>query len=89
MLTAAAALLAGMSAALAMGTPAHASLAQQAYLKASNASETDFFGASMAIDGETMVVGAPGEDSNAIGVNGDQANDDGPQQRRRLRVHAQ
>lgn len=46
---------------------------QQAYLKASNTSTSDFFGASVAIDGESVVVGAFGEDSNATGVNGDQS----------------
>jgi hypothetical protein len=45
---------------------------QQAYLKASNTGEADWFGASVAISGETVVVGAYSEDSNANGVNGDQ-----------------
>ncbi|MEW8119854.1 MAG: cadherin-like beta sandwich domain-containing protein [Candidatus Thiodiazotropha sp.] len=45
--------------------------AQQAYLKASNADEYDWFGTSVAISGDTMVVGAPYEDSNASGGNGD------------------
>ena len=35
----------------------------------------DIFGVSVAISGDTMIIGAPGEDSNATGVNGDQAND--------------
>jgi uncharacterized repeat protein (TIGR02543 family) len=43
---------------------------QQAYLKASNASVGDYFGWSVAVDGDTVVVGAPYEDSNATGVNG-------------------
>ncbi|MEY3284431.1 MAG: hypothetical protein RIR86_2444, partial [Acidobacteriota bacterium] len=47
---------------------------QQAYLKASNGVSDDRFGASVAISGETIVVGAYREDSNAIGVNGDQNN---------------
>lgn len=47
---------------------------QQAYLKASNAETYDRFGVSVAIDGETIVVGAFGEDSNAVGVNGAQNN---------------
>jgi len=47
---------------------------QQAYLKASNSSGGDFFGASVAISGDTIVVGAFYEDSNATGVNGDQSN---------------
>jgi hypothetical protein len=48
---------------------------QQAYIKASNTDETsadDRFGASVALSGETLAVGAPDEDSNATGVNGDQ-----------------
>lgn len=47
---------------------------QQAYLKASNANALDVFGKSVAISGDTIVVGAPGEDSAATGVNGDQGN---------------
>jgi hypothetical protein len=46
---------------------------QQAYLKASNAEGGDFFGSSVSLSGNTLVVGAYGEDSNATGVNGDQA----------------
>jgi hypothetical protein len=49
------------------------SWSQQAYLKASNAEEDDQFGQSVAISGETVVVGAVGERSNATGVNGDQS----------------
>lgn len=48
---------------------------QQAYLKASNAGFLDYFGTSVAISGDTIVIGAPGEDSNAKGVGGDQNND--------------
>jgi hypothetical protein len=48
-------------------------IAQQAYLKASNTAANDFFGASVAISGNTVVVGAYGEDSAATGVNGNQA----------------
>lgn len=47
---------------------------QQAYLKASNTGAFDFFGSSLAISGDTVVVGANGEDSNATGVNGDGSN---------------
>ena len=50
---------------------------QQAYLKASNAGKSDQFGASVAIDGDTVVVGAQGEDSNATGVNGTESDDSG------------
>jgi len=43
---------------------------QQAYLKASNAQANDTFGRSVSIDGDTIVVGAPGEDSDSVGVDG-------------------
>lgn len=48
---------------------------EQAIVKHSNAQQGDAFGASVALstDGNTMVVGAIGEDSQAKGVNGDQA----------------
>ncbi len=46
---------------------------QQAYLKASNAGPNDNFASSVAISGDTVVVGAPNEDSNAVGVNGNGA----------------
>jgi hypothetical protein len=48
--------------------------AQQAYLKASNGGAGDYFGIAAAVSGDTLVVGAPRESSNAIGVNGDQSN---------------
>ncbi|MEW8657032.1 MAG: FG-GAP repeat protein, partial [Candidatus Thiodiazotropha endolucinida] len=38
---------------------------QQTYLKASNAEWSDLFGFSVAISGDTLVVGAPNEDSGA------------------------
>ena len=47
---------------------------QQAYLKASNTDAGDFFGDSVAVSGDTVVVGAPRESSSATGVNGDQTN---------------
>jgi hypothetical protein len=47
-------------------------VAQQAYLKASNTGMQDIFGA-VAVSGDTVVVGASLEDSNATGVNGNQA----------------
>lgn len=50
-------------------------IAQQAYLKASNTDEFDGFGVSVAVSGNTVVVGAWGEASNATGVNGDQSDD--------------
>jgi len=47
---------------------------QQAYLKPSNTGAGDYFGVAAAISGDTLVVGAPRESSNATGVNGDQGN---------------
>jgi hypothetical protein len=47
-------------------------IAQQAYLKASNTGASDRFGWSVAVSGDTVVVGAPRESSNANGVNGNQ-----------------
>lgn len=44
-------------------------------LKASNAGAADFFGSSLGLSGDTLVVGALGESSNATGVNGNQNND--------------
>jgi hypothetical protein len=49
-------------------------IAQQAYLKASNTASNDAFGSSVAVSGDTVVIGAVGEDSAATGVGGDQAN---------------
>ncbi|MEZ5978865.1 MAG: FG-GAP repeat protein [Planctomycetota bacterium] len=49
--------------------------AQQAYLKASNTDVFDRFGYAVAISGDTVVVGAPNEDSAATGVDGDQSDD--------------
>jgi hypothetical protein len=46
---------------------------QQAYLKANNAGKADYyFGWSVSISGDTIVVGAMGEVSSAREVNGDQ-----------------
>ncbi len=45
---------------------------QQAYLKASNTEREDHFGASVAISGDSIVVGAFGERSNSTGINGDE-----------------
>jgi FG-GAP repeat len=44
-----------------------ATIAQQAYLKASNTGAGDIVGWSVAVSGDTMVVGARLEDSNATG----------------------
>ena len=50
---------------------------QQAYLKASNTESNDLFGQSVAVSGDTVVVGARSEDSNVTGVNGNQADNSG------------
>ena len=42
---------------------------QQAYIKASNTGAGDNFGYSVALSGDTLAVGGPGEASNATGVN--------------------
>ncbi|MFQ5747827.1 MAG: FG-GAP repeat protein [Planctomycetota bacterium] len=47
-------------------------IAQQAYLKAFNKDAFDSFGGSVSVSGDTVVVGARLEDSNATGVNGNQ-----------------
>ncbi|RYD36329.1 MAG: choice-of-anchor D domain-containing protein [Verrucomicrobiaceae bacterium] len=44
-------------------------IAQQAYLKASNPGEDDYFGAAVAVSGDIVVVGAPGEKSSTRGIN--------------------
>lgn len=46
---------------------------QTAYLKATNVDEGDNFGISVAMSGDTLVVGAMYEDSAAMSVNGDQS----------------
>lgn len=48
---------------------------QEAYLKASNAESGDQFGSAVALngDGNILIVGAPFEDSNASGLDGDEA----------------
>ena len=47
---------------------------QQAYIKSSNAASNDWFGRSIALssDGNTLAVGADGEDSNATTIDGDE-----------------
>ena len=52
-------------------TRSGASWTQQAYVKASNTDSNDNFGRSVALsaDGNTLAVGAVGEDSNATGIN--------------------
>ncbi|WP_437635726.1 cadherin-like beta sandwich domain-containing protein [Sorangium sp. So ce854] len=60
-------------------TRAGATWSQQAYLKASNTDAQDLFGHSVSLDGDTLVVGAPNEDSSATGVNGAHANNSASQ----------
>jgi len=61
---------------LAIGTSieAQSPWRQFAYLKASNAGDGDQLGSALALsgDGYTLAVGAPGESSNATGINGNQ-----------------
>jgi hypothetical protein len=56
-------------------TRAGASWSQQAYIKADNTDANDQFGSAVALsaDGNTLVVGAPLEDSAAVGVGGNEA----------------
>jgi trimeric autotransporter adhesin len=53
---------------------------QQAYVKASNSGENDYFGRAVSLsgDGNTLAVGAWGEDSNAYGIDGNQADNSQP-----------
>ena len=46
---------------------------QQVYLKASNPDYWDLFGLCVSVSGDTVVVGAYGEDSSATGVIGNRA----------------
>jgi hypothetical protein len=52
------------------------SWSQHTYIKASNTGSNDEFGHSLTLsaDGNTIAVSAPGEDSNATGMSGDQSN---------------
>ena len=52
--------------------------AQQAYVKASNTAASQLFGFALDVNGNAMYAGAPGESSNATGVNGDQTNFSSP-----------
>jgi hypothetical protein len=47
--------------------------AQQAYLKASNTGANDYFGSSVSLSADTLAIGAPGEASAALGIDGNQA----------------
>lgn len=44
-------------------------IAQEAYIKASNTGASDIFGHAVAVSGNTVVVGAPLEDSGTTGIN--------------------
>ncbi|MFN0009762.1 MAG: FG-GAP repeat protein [Planctomycetota bacterium] len=46
---------------------------QLAYIKSTNSNSFDTFGHSISVAGSTLLASAPGEDSNATGVNGDQS----------------
>src|SRR5215471_2586443 len=61
-----------LMAALSGATTARGTISQQAYIKASNTDVYDQFGFALALDGDTLVVGANIEASAATGVNGDQ-----------------
>lgn len=52
---------------------------QQEYIKASNTDTLDYFGSTVAISGDTLVIGAISEDSDAVGVNGDESNNSAPE----------
>jgi hypothetical protein len=66
---------AGNSGAVYVYTRSGGTWSQQAYVKASNTGAGDSFGVSVALsaDGSTLAVGARNEDSNATGLNGNQA----------------
>ena len=51
---------------------------QQAYIKASNTNKEAQFGTSVALNGDTLVVGAPFEDSSATGIDGDETDHSAP-----------
>jgi hypothetical protein len=55
-----------------------AQLVQQGYLKASNTEAGDGFGYNVALDGDTLAVGVPGEASAATGINGNQGDNSAP-----------
>ncbi|MBK8170388.1 MAG: FG-GAP repeat protein [Sandaracinaceae bacterium] len=66
---------AGAAGAVYVFTRAGSAWTQQAYVKASNTDASDYFGYSVALasDGNTLAVGAWSEDSIAIGIAGNQA----------------
>jgi hypothetical protein len=46
---------------------------QEAYIKASNTNTSDAFGWRVAVNGDTLAASAPGEDSQVMTIDGDQA----------------
>jgi hypothetical protein len=52
---------------------AASSFGQTNYIKSANAATAHVFGGDISMDGDTLVVGAPGKASNATGVNGNQS----------------
>jgi len=66
---------AGLSGAVYVFSRSGSTWSQQAYVKASNTEASDNFGRSVAIslDGNTLAVGANGEDSNATGIDGNES----------------
>jgi cysteine-rich repeat protein len=69
--------LAILSGAVYVFTGSGTSWTQQSYVKASNTGMFDQFGMSVALssDGMILAIGAPGEDSGATGINGEQKDD--------------
>jgi len=65
---------ASLSGAVYVYTRSGGTWSQQAYVKASGTGGVDYFGSSVKLssDGDTLAVGALGEDSNATGIDGDQ-----------------
>ena len=55
-----------------VGLPCAVTVLQQAYIKASNTNANDLFGSHVAVDGDTLVVGAPWEDGGSTGAGGEQ-----------------
>jgi hypothetical protein len=55
------------------------SWSQQARLTASNAESGDQFACAVALDGDSLIVGAAGESSNATGINANAADNSAPQ----------
>jgi len=50
---------------------------QSAYIKASNTEQEDYFGSGIALGADTLFVGANGEASDTVGINGSQQNGTG------------